>query len=126
VGVDAGVELHADRWFFSACTSTSCFAPHAALCGWLLPGPWSVPVYPAATAICPAVWPLPYAFVKPDVAVAYVFCFVVLDDFTPTAFVPPVAGAVAEVVLCFATAPWVAAEPFPDAFAEAWAETFAA
>src|ERR1044071_5936276 len=38
------VSPHCVPLFFSACTSTSCFEPQFVLCGWLLPGPWSVAV----------------------------------------------------------------------------------
>jgi hypothetical protein len=51
-------------YLFTAWTSTSCLRPHGVtLCGWLLPGPWSVaPAPPRETATCAAVAPLPYFF----------------------------------------------------------------
>src|SRR3954467_2230698 len=63
-------EPHFEPLFFSACTSTSC-GPQLVLCGWLLPGPWSVSLpWPAEVAIWPAVLPLPYCFVLSDEALA--------------------------------------------------------
>jgi hypothetical protein len=86
VAVTAGVVQRA-ACALRACTSTMC-GPHAVLCGWLLPGPYSVAFpNPACVAICPAVWPLPYSFVMLDEAGAVVLwprvTLVVLDGLTP-------------------------------------------
>ena len=83
VDVTAGVVVQRAACAFRACTSTIC-GPQLALCGWLLPGPYSVALpKPAWVAICPAVWPLPYSFVWFDDASAKVLCEVVFDGLTP-------------------------------------------
>jgi hypothetical protein len=78
-------------WAFSACTSTECLLPgqSTALCGWLLPGPFSMvsELAPFFMAIWPAVLPFPYSLVLVDPAGAAVFLLVLVVelDFTPAA-----------------------------------------
>jgi hypothetical protein len=103
----AAPQLPPWRWLRSAWTSTSWRPVQGiALCGWLLPGPWStsVPAAPFLSAICPAVWPFPYPFVLSDCASACVSCVVSFDGLTPVAFTAVVvagnaAGVVAVVVV---------------------------
>jgi hypothetical protein len=87
------------RFPFNAWTSTSWPPEHGdALCGWLLPGPWSRVVFaaPFCIAIWPAVLPLPYNFVSSDEAAAWVSCAVSFAGFTPSCAVVEVPATVVD------------------------------
>ena len=88
-----------------AWTSRSCPpAQGAALCGWLLPGPWStvLPGAPWSMAMPPAVCPFPYSLVSSDSACACVSWAVLFEGFTPSvgAALGAATVVVAVVVVC--------------------------